>query len=69
VFHRGYFPEYPPPHVAVALELAEGPYFISTVQGLAASDLSEGMTLELRWEEAEDKFGEYCLPVFGRPQP
>ena len=28
-FRRGYFPEYPPPHTVVALELAEGPLFIS----------------------------------------
>jgi hypothetical protein len=28
-FRRGYFPEYPAPHTVVALELAEGPLFIS----------------------------------------
>jgi len=27
--HRGYFPEYPPPHTVVALELDEGPLFVS----------------------------------------
>jgi len=25
------------------------------------------MTLELRWTDAIDKFGEYNLPVFGPP--
>jgi uncharacterized OB-fold protein len=64
-FHRAYFPEYPPPHTVVALELAEGPYFISYPVGIEASELREGMTLSLRWEDGEDKHGEYNLPVFG----
>jgi uncharacterized protein len=33
-FRRGYFPEYPPPHTVVALELAEGPLFIAYPVGL-----------------------------------
>jgi uncharacterized OB-fold protein len=66
-FRRGYFPEYPPPHTVVALELAEGPLFISYPVGVEPSELREGMTLDLRWIDAADKFGEYNLPVFGRP--
>jgi hypothetical protein len=27
------------------------------------------MTLELRWTDGADKFGEYNLPVFGPPAP
>jgi hypothetical protein len=64
-FHRGYFPEYPPPHTTVVLELDEGPLFVSYPVGIEPSQLAEGMRLELRWEDAEDKFGEYNLPVFG----
>jgi hypothetical protein len=66
-FRRGYFPEYPPPHTVVALELAEGPLFISYPVGLEPSELQEGMTLEVRWRDATDRFGEYNLPVFGPP--
>ena len=66
-FRRGYFEEYPPPHTVVALELAEGPYFISYPAGIEAAELQEGMPLMLRWDEATDKFGDYNLPVFGPP--
>src|SRR5262249_17242753 len=44
-FRRGYFPEYPPPHTVVALELAEGPLFISYPVDVGPTDLREGMTL------------------------
>jgi hypothetical protein len=27
------------------------------------------MTLELRWTDGADRFGEYNLPVFGPPAP
>jgi hypothetical protein len=66
-FRRGYFPEYPPPHTVVALELAEGPLFISYPVGLEPHELREGMALEVRWADAADRFGEYNLPVFGPP--
>ena len=49
----------------IALELAEGPLFIAYPVDVESSDLREGMTLELRWIDATDKFGEYNLPVFG----
>ena len=68
-FRRGYFPEYPPPHTIVALELAEGPLFISYPVDLDPASLREGMTLALRWTDGADKFGEYNLPVFGPPAP
>ena len=64
-FRRGYFPEYPPPHTVIALELDEGPLFISYPAGIEASQLREGMTLYLSWTDGADKFGEYNLPVFG----
>jgi uncharacterized OB-fold protein len=67
-FHRGYFEEYPPPHTSIALELDEGPLFISFPVGIEASALREGMRLELRWTDGKDRFGEYNLPVFGPPQ-
>ena len=63
-FHRGYFPEYPPPHTVVVLELDEGPLFVSYPAGIEASRLAEGMRLVLDWEESEDRFGQYNLPVF-----
>jgi uncharacterized OB-fold protein len=66
-FRRGYFPEYPPPHTVIALELAEGPPFIPWPVDIEPSDLREGMTLEPRWTDATDRFGEYNLPVFGPP--
>jgi hypothetical protein len=53
----------------VALELAEGPLFISWPVGIEPSDFREGMTLELWWTDAADRFGEYNLPVFGPPSP
>ena len=65
-FRRSYFPEYPPPQTVVALELAEGPLFISWPVDVEPSDLREGMTLEL-WADAADRFGEYNLPVFDPP--
>src|SRR5262245_15940476 len=46
-FRRGYFAEYPPPHTVVALELAEGPLFISYPVGIDPSALREGMALHL----------------------
>ena len=66
-FRRGYFDEYPPPHTVLALELEEGPFFISYPVGIEPADLKEGMRLHLRWDEATDKFGDYNLPVFGPP--
>ena len=64
-FHRAYFPEYPAGHTSVVLELDEGPLFVSYVVDMEASDLAVDMPLTLRWVDAEDKFGEYFLPVFG----
>ena len=67
-FRRGCFPEYPPAHTVVALELAEGPLFISYPVDLEPSALREGMTLALRWTDGADTFVEYNLPVFGPPR-
>jgi uncharacterized protein len=66
-FHRGYFEEYPAPHTVLALELEEGPLFVSYPVDIAPGELREGMTLALRWTDGEDRFGAYNLPVFGPP--
>ena len=66
-FRRGYFAEYPRPHTVVALELEEGPLFISYPVAIETSALREGMMLQLRWTDGNDRFGEYNLPVFGPP--
>ena len=66
-FHRGYFPEYPAPHTILALELAEGPLFISYPVGLQPGALREGMILVVQWADGSDRFGDYSLPVFGLP--
>ena len=63
-FHRGYFPEYPAPHTNIVLELEEGPLFVSSPVDVEPPNLKLDMAMELRWEDAEDKFGEYQLPVF-----
>ena len=63
-FERQYFPEYPPPHTAVMVELDEGPLFISTPVDVQDEALSDGMPMVLDWADAEDRHGEYNLPVF-----
>ena len=65
VFHRQYFPEYPAPHPAVAVELNEGPIFVCCMPPeFQGSDLKDALPMELTWLDAEDRFGEYNLPVF-----
>jgi uncharacterized OB-fold protein len=63
-FRRQYFSEYPSGHRVVSLELAEGPLFITVPVELGERELSDGMPMELAWEESADRFGEYNLPVF-----
>jgi uncharacterized OB-fold protein len=65
-FRRQYFPEYPPPHTVVSLELAEGPLFITVSRNPGEHALADGMVTELDWEASVDRFGEYKLPVFVR---
>ncbi len=67
-FHRTYFPEYPSPHTVIAVELEEGPLFVALPVGVDLTELREGMSLTLRWEDGEDRFGSYNLPVFGKPE-
>jgi uncharacterized protein len=64
VFHRAYFEEYPAPHTAIAVELEEGPLFMSTPERIDPQDLHGGLALRVDWREAEDRFGPYRLPVF-----
>jgi hypothetical protein len=46
------------------VELDEGPLFISTPLGVEDGALSDGMRMQLAWVDAEDRYGEYRLPVF-----
>ena len=65
VFHRQYFPEYPAPHPAVAVELDEGPIFVCCMPDqFQGSDLKDALPMELAWLDAEDRHGAYNLPVF-----
>ena len=70
IFRRQYFPEYPSGHHAAVVELDEGPLFITIPvdpTGAAITDgagLTDGLRMELDWADAQDQFGEYCLPVF-----
>lgn len=66
-FRRSYFAEYPAPHTCIALELDEGPLFVSHLIDIDVASLREGMVLALRWTDGEDKYGSYHLPVFGPP--
>lgn len=68
IFHRSYFPEYPAPYAVIAVELDEGPLFISNPVGMETSDLHDGLRVTLAWADAHDRFGDYNLPVFG-PKP
>lgn len=63
-YHRQYFPEYPPPHQVVVVELAEGPIFVGNPVEMDGHQLYEGMPMTLAWTDAHDRFGEYNLPVF-----
>jgi uncharacterized OB-fold protein len=63
-FQRQYFPEYPPPHRAIVVALAEGPLFVSALAGGVERELEVDLPLRLEWIEASDKFGDFNLPVF-----
>jgi hypothetical protein len=45
------------PHTVVALELEEGPLFVSYPVGIDAAELREGMRLQLRWADGADRSG------------
>lgn len=65
VFHREYFAEYPAPHTALAVELDEGPIFISCMPPeFEEAELADGTPVELTWLDGEDRFGAYQLPAF-----
>jgi uncharacterized OB-fold protein len=64
VFHRQYFPEYPPPHHVLMVELDAGPLFIAPPLELAADALHDGLRLQIAWSAAQDRYGDYNLPVF-----
>ena len=64
VFHRQYFPEYPPPHLVAIVELEEGPLFITGPVAVTGPELRDGLPMVLTWLDAQDQFGEYFLPAF-----
>jgi uncharacterized OB-fold protein len=64
VFHRQYFPEYPPPHHAITVRLAEGPLFVSCLAEDFEGGLRDGLGMRLDWIEGHDGFGDFNLPVF-----
>jgi uncharacterized OB-fold protein len=64
VFHKQYFPEYPPGNVVIAAELDEGPIFISTIDHSYLDMLRDGLSLKVGWVEGEDRLGQYHLPIF-----
>ena len=63
-FHRPYFPECPPPHHVVTVELKEGPFFVSNPVGFPVEELKLDLPVKVTWLEAEDSSGEFSLPVF-----
>ncbi len=63
-FRRQYFPEYPPPHQVVMVELEEGPLFISNPVEMDGAALADGLPVTLTWVDGHDRFGDYNLPVF-----
>jgi uncharacterized OB-fold protein len=63
-FRRQYFPEYPPPHHVIMVELEEGPFFIGNPVEMDPAALHDGLPVTLAWAESGDRFGEYHLPVF-----
>jgi len=65
-FHRQYFPELPPPVHIILVELPEGPLFISDPVDIPVGEMKEGMPVKLTWIDAQDKAGEFGLPVFAR---
>lgn len=52
VFHRQYFPEFPPPYIAASAVLDEGPLIVANVVGIAASDLRIDLPVVLEFVEA-----------------
>jgi uncharacterized OB-fold protein len=64
VFERPYFPECPAPWPVVAVELEEGPLFISNPHGISPDELAEGAQVAVTFIDCADETGQYRLPVF-----
>jgi hypothetical protein len=64
VFEREYFTECPTPWPVIAVELDEGPLFITNPSGTPVEELSEGSRVRVTFIDCEDAAGDYCLPVF-----
>lgn len=62
-YYRGLFPI---PHDTILVELEEGPLFISNPQGFTREDMVQGIPVEVRFLDAEDKAGPFRLPVFAK---
>lgn len=62
-YYRGLFPI---PHDTILVELEEGPLFVSNPEGFTREDIVQGLPVEVRFIDAEDKAGAFRLPVFAR---
>jgi uncharacterized OB-fold protein len=63
-FHRQYLPAYPAPYNVIAVRLAEGPVFISNLEGHPPDAGSIGQDVELVYATMPDGV---TLPRFKRP--
>lgn len=61
VFHRQYFPDIPVPYLVASIELEEGPLLIGNVLGLAPADARLDLPLEVAFEQAEGKDGDWQI--------
>jgi uncharacterized protein len=64
VFHRDYFPGMKDelPYPVAMVKLAEGPYLLTNLEGMDASQAEIGMPLGVRFQDGPDGF---VLPQFG----
>lgn len=61
VFHRQYFPAYPPPHNVIAVRLVEGPLMIANLEGRQPEGSWIGQPVSLVYATMPDDF---VLPRF-----
>jgi hypothetical protein len=65
-FEKQYYPEYPPPHDVILVQLDEGPLFLSNPEGFIGREIDENTRVKVAFIDAEDQAGPYKLPVFER---
>jgi uncharacterized OB-fold protein len=61
VFHRGYLPSYPAPYNVITVRLAEGPLFISNLEGKTPDTSWIGVDVDLTYTEMDENL---FLPRF-----